>query len=97
MVNVAGLVVSLADHIKLLSVSLDNHLSTDKHVSEVSWACFYHLRALRHTRPAVTAEDASMIACHFVDARLDYTNAVLYSVSKKNIHRLQRIQNELAR
>ena len=42
-------------------------------------------------------EDANMIACSVVGARLDYANAVLYGVSKKNISRLQRIQNALAR
>jgi hypothetical protein len=96
-VSVAGSVVSLADHVKLLGVSLDNRLSMDKHVNEVSRACFYHLRALRHIRPAVTVEDANVIACSVVGARLDYANAVLYGVSQKNINRLQRIQNALAR
>ena len=57
----------------------------------------YRLRALGHIRPAITAEDANMIACSVVGARLDYANAVLYGVSKKNISRLQRIQNALAR
>ena len=66
-------------------------------MNEVSRACFYHLRALRHIRPAITAEDANMIACSVVGAWLDYANAVLYGVSKKNISRLQRIQNALAR
>ena len=86
----------MADHVKLLGVTLDNHLSMDKHVNEVSRACFYHLRALRHIRPAITASDANMIACSVVDSRLDYANAVLtvlYGVSSKNIQRLQRIQN----
>ena len=96
-VNVAGSVVPMADHVKLLGVTLDNHLSMDKHVNEVSRACFYHLRALRHVRPAITASDANMIACSVVGSRLDYANAVLYGVSSKNIQRLQRIQNALAR
>ena len=34
-VNVAGSVVPMADHVKLLGVTLDNHLSMDKHVNEV--------------------------------------------------------------
>ena len=55
-VNVSG-----SDHLKLLGVTLDNHLSMDKHVNEVSRACFYHLRALRHIRPAITARDTNMI------------------------------------
>ena len=96
-VNVAGSVVPLADHVKLLGVSLDNRLSMDIHVNEVSRACFYHLRALRHIRSAITTEDANMIACSVVGARLDYANSVLYGVSKKNINCLQRIQNALAR
>ena len=96
-VNVAGSVVPMADHVKLLGVTLDNHLSMDKHVNEVSRACFYHLRALRHIRPAITASDANMIACSVVGSRLDYANAVLYGISSKNINRLQRIQNALAR
>jgi len=68
-------------------------------VNEVSRTCFYNLRALRHIRPAFTVSNASMIACSVVGSRLDYanTNAVLYGRSPKNINRLQRIQNALAR
>ena len=70
----------------------------DKHVNEVSHACFYHLRALRHIRPAITASDTNMIACSVVGSRLDYANAVqLYGVSSKNIQRFQHIPNALAR
>ena len=54
--------------------------------------------ALRHIRPAVTTEDANLIACSAVGARLVYANAVLNWVSKKNmLNLLQRIQNALAR
>jgi hypothetical protein len=41
-VNAAGSVVPMADHVKLLGVTLDYHLSMDKHVNEVSRAYFYH-------------------------------------------------------
>jgi hypothetical protein len=96
-VNVAGSVVPLADHVKLLGVTLDDRLSMDKHVNEVSRACFYHLRALRHIRSSVSASDANMIACSVVGSKLDYANTVLYGVSAKNVTRLQRVQNALAR
>ena len=96
-VNVAGSVVPMADHVMLLGVTLDNRLLMEKHVNEVSRTCFYHLRALRHIRPAITVSDANMIACSVVGSRLDYANAVLYGASSKNINRLQRIKNALAR
>ena len=84
-VNVAGSVVPMADHVKLLSVTLYNHLSMDKHANKVSRTCFYHLRALRHIRPAITDSDTKMIACSFVGSRLDYANAVLYGVRTSNV------------
>jgi len=38
-----------------------------------------------------------VLACAIVNAHLDYCNALLYDVSAKNVQRLQRIQNSLAR
>jgi len=74
-VNVTRSVVPMADHVRLLGVTLDNRLSMDKHVNEVSQTCFNHLRALQHIRPAATVSDANMIACSVVDSQLDYANA----------------------
>ena len=71
----------MADHVKLLGVTLNNHLLMDKHVNEVSRTRFHHLLALRHIRPAVTAINANMIACFVVGSRLDYANVVFYGVS----------------
>ena len=56
----------------------------------------YRLGVVNRIR-ANTRETGDKIACFFVGSRLDYTNAVLYGVSSKNINRLQRIQNALAR
>ena len=37
------------------------------------------------------------IACAIVSSRLDYANSVLTGISARNVHRLQRVQNSLAR
>ena len=37
------------------------------------------------------------IATSWVGARLDYCNAIFYGTSRHNIHKLQRVQNTLAR
>ena len=55
------------------------------------------LRALKRIRPVITTEDDNMIACTVVTLRLDYANALLHSVTSKNIIRLQRIKKALAR
>ena len=69
----------------------------DSQVSEICRSAFYQIRALRHIRPVITDEVAKTIACSFVTSRLDYANSVLYGIWAKNIHRLQRMQNTLAR
>jgi hypothetical protein len=58
---------------------------------------FYHIRAFRHIRPAITDDMAKLVACSLVGSRLDYANSALCGASKLNIRRLQRIQNIVAR
>ena len=96
-IQVADASVTLSDHIKLLGVTLDNRLSFDKHVSNVCSISYFHIRALRHIRTCLDLESSKSIACAIVGSRLDYANSCLSGVSSYNIHRLQRVQNCLAR
>jgi len=89
--------VQFADAVKLLGVTLDSSLSFDKHVSDISRNCCYHIRALRHIRPLLTLDAAKLIAVSLVGARIDYCNSLLYGTTQHNIDRLQKIQNSLAR
>jgi len=50
--------ISLADHIKVLGVTLDKHLTFDDYVNLVSKSAFYHVRALCHICPAPTEDMA---------------------------------------
>ena len=88
--------VSLSDHIKLLGITFDNRLSSDKHLSNVCSISYFHIRALRHIRTFLDLESSKSIACAIVSSRLDYANSCLFGVSTYNIHRLQRVQNCLA-
>ena len=40
-VNIPGTIIPLSDHIKVLSVTIDSHLTMEKHVNEVSSGCFF--------------------------------------------------------
>jgi len=94
---IAGSTVPFVSNIRLLGVTVDNHLSFDQHVSDVVRTCNYHIRSLRHIRPLIDRETAINLACSIVASRLDYCNSVLYGVSETNIAKLQRMQNNLAR
>ena len=85
-VDVAGSTIPLAGHIKILGVTLDKHLTFEDHVTAVCKSAYYHIRAMRHIRPAITKDMAKSIACALVGSRLDYANSVLLGVSSKKRH-----------
>jgi hypothetical protein len=96
-INVAGSTVPLAESIKLLGVTLDKNLTFHKHVNQISQSCHYHMKALRHIRHCLDDHTASLIAHALISSRLDYANSILIGSPGYVIHKLQRIQNSLAR
>jgi len=89
--------VTLSDSIKLLGVTLDSTLSFDRHVSDIVRSCYFHIRALKHIRPYMSLDTAISVGVCIVATRLDYCNSLLYGTSNRNLDKLQRIQNLLAR
>ena len=96
-VNITGCQIKLAENIKSLGVILDNELSLDDHIQKICQSAQFHIRALRHIRQSLTSETACSVACSIVGSRLDYCNSILHGISGKNLDKLQRIQNTLAR
>ena len=86
---------SLSPTLLSYSVSPLTNLTCSKHVSSVCQASYYHIKALRHIRHAVSDDTAKSIGQALVSSRLDYANGVLYGISKYNIAKLQREQNSL--
>ena len=93
----AGNSVSRSNSIRVLGVTIDQHLTFDSHVSKVVQSCNYDIRGLRHIRQLIDKEMANTLSCSIVSSRLDYCNALLYGMTQKNFNSLQRVQNSLAR
>jgi len=51
-VSIAHCEIPLADHIKILGVTLDKNLFMDNYVNSVGKSVPYHIRALQHAIPA---------------------------------------------
>jgi len=96
-VKFADTTVSISSAIHVLGVTIDSHLTFDKHFTKLVSPCNYHIRSLRHIRQIIDRDTAMTLACSSVMNRLDYCNAILYGVTNQNIVRLQRVQNRLAR
>ena len=60
-------------------------------------ACFYHISDLRRIRKSLSLDLAKQIAVALVSSKLDYCNSLSYNMPEKDIARLQRVQNCLAR
>ena len=60
-------------------------------------SCNFHIRALQQIRNSLPLVVTKTVACAIIGSRLNYCNALLYNMSAKNIQRLQRVQNNLAR
>jgi len=76
-----NLFIYLAKHAKLLGVTFDTHLNSDKPISNVYSASYFHIRALRHIRPYHDMETYQTIAGVIVGSRLQYAK----SISSRNI------------
>src|SRR5688572_11609910 len=96
-VRVAGSDITFSVQLKSLGVTLEQQLSMDRQVSNIVRATNHNIRALRHIRPILDKAVANTVACSIVSTRLDYCNSLHYGTSAKNIQRLQREQNSLAR
>jgi len=66
-----------------LGVLLDAELTMDVQASAVVKGCFYQLRQLRSVRRSLTIDARCAVVTAFVAGRLDYCNAVLYTVLQK--------------
>jgi len=77
--------------------SLDSYLSLDKHISFIRKSAYYHIRSLHYISSTIADDMAKSVASSLVCCRIDYTKSLLFTITQKNINRLQRVQNTFAR
>jgi hypothetical protein len=80
-----------------LGIIFDSNLSFDKHISNLSKTCYYHIRDLRRIPTTLDFDTARTIATALVNSKLDYCNSLYYNLPQSQLKRLQSIQNSLAR
>ena len=86
-----------ADSARNLGVFFDSGLNFRQHISQVSSSCFYHIRDLKLIRKSLPVALAKQIAVALVTSKLDYCNSLLHEIPAKDLQKLQRVQNCLAR
>ena len=96
-VSLMGVDTKPSESARNLGVVFDQSSNFRKHISQVCGSCRYHIRDLRRIRRHLTLDNAKFLACALVTSRLDYCNSLFYGLAEKDIKKLQRVQDTLAR
>lgn len=80
-----------------LGVIFDQNFNFRQHITQLCNSCYYHIRDLRRIRRHLSLDNAKSLACALISSRLDNCNSLLYGLAEKDIKKLQRVQDALAR
>uniref|UniRef100_A0A8C4SIS2 Uncharacterized protein n=1 Tax=Erpetoichthys calabaricus TaxID=27687 RepID=A0A8C4SIS2_ERPCA len=83
--------------VKNLGVTIDYNLNFKSHINLITRTAFFQLRNITKVRPLISFKDAEKLVHTFVFSRLDYCNTLLSGLPKKDINRLQLVQNAATR
>ena len=83
--------------VKNLVFTLDRHLTTNAHVSNIAQTCYFELRRLASIRRFLTCTATATLVSAFVLSRIDFCNSLLCGSTHDVTSHLQRIQNYTAR
>ena len=73
------------DQVKNLGVIFDSSLNFKTHISNVTKISFYHLRNIVRVRCFLSQADMEKLVHAFITSRLDYCNALLSGIPKKEV------------
>ena len=96
-VSILGSLLHPVDSVRNLGVWFDADFSFSERIKRTCKACFLQMRDLHRIRKYLTSEVAVLAANALVSSRLDYCNSLFRGLSGFNQHKLQSIQNTLAR
>src|SRR5664279_1084333 len=96
-IQIEGVNIRTVTTVRDLGVLLDSRFNMRKHISNVSKACFYHLRRLRQIRSCLNEDSAKTVAVALVRSRIDYCNAILAGLPETTLQPLTRVLHTAAR
>ena len=88
--------IRFSKEVKNVGVWLDENLLMDKHVNSIIAHLYKLLKNIGRIRNILTNKYTETLV-HAVISRLDYCNSLFVNISKRNIFKLQKVQNAAAR
>ena len=72
-------------------------MSLSPHVNTIVKGAFYHIRNISKIRKYISKSTTEILIHTFVSLKLDFCNSLLFGAQKRNIVKLQSVQNAAAR
>ena len=76
-----------------LGVIFDDTMSLSPHVNTIVKGAFYHIRNISEKRKYISRSTTKIIVHSFVSSKLDFCNSLLFGAQKRDIVKLQSVQN----
>uniref|UniRef100_A0A8C2BXZ1 Reverse transcriptase domain-containing protein n=1 Tax=Cyprinus carpio TaxID=7962 RepID=A0A8C2BXZ1_CYPCA len=95
--HIGALGSSVQPSLRSLGVVFDAAMSLEKHSKQLIKNCFFQLRNISKIRALVSKVELEMIIHAFISSRLDYCNSLFICLNRKDLCRLQTVQNSAAR
>ena len=89
--------VQESTHVKILGVTLDQHMSLERYLTNTCRSANIHIRKIKSIRHYLSDDAVKTLVQSLVISRLDYCNSLLIGLPLKSIHCMQLVQNSAAR
>ena len=90
-------VIELTEKVRDLGVILDKNLTPTYHINETYRKATNAIRSIGRIRKYLANKNLKLLVNALVISRLDYCNSILYGLPKRELDKLQRVQNTAAR
>jgi Reverse transcriptase (RNA-dependent DNA polymerase)/Endonuclease-reverse transcriptase len=97
LLSFSGNIISPSTSARNLGIIFEPDLSLSKQISSVCRRSYHSIRLLRQIRSSLDQNTAVLLANSLVSSNLDYCNSLYYALPERSLHRLQLVQNSLAR
>ena len=89
--------VKIADKARNLGIIFDKNQNMESQVKTICKTGYFHIKNIASMRKSLDEECTKTLVNAFVTSTLDYGNSLLYKINKKQINKLQILQNSAAR
>ena len=96
-ITIGNAQIPFTQSVKKSGFTLDCHLSTNAHVSNIARTCYFELRRLAFIRRFLTSTATATLVSAFVFSRINFCSSLLFGTTHDVTSHLQRKQNYATR